>query len=249
MALKFKLTPAEHTALADPVKVHYTETDGAFVLQAEGLADPHKLAEFRESNRKLNKDLEELRGKFKDLDPDEARSAIEAAKKKPGPGGDDLQAQIKAAVEAETKKLHGRIQTIETEKAALKAKNDKQSFTAAISDAATKVGVQGDYLEDVLARASAKGFRVVEDGIKARKGEKFDEPVTLEDGQELTLDGFLKGLPRAFYGETRGSGPPGSGGSAGGIVSGGALYNPDPLAFGRNAEKIAKGDLRVIRSS
>src|SRR5947209_12634589 len=71
MSLKYKLkskdeVPAEHQSL-------YVERDGAFVLDAEGVADKSKLDEFRTNNLALLKQVEDLKSKFAGIDPEQAR--------------------------------------------------------------------------------------------------------------------------------------------------------------------------------
>jgi hypothetical protein len=240
--LKHKLTRDEHAALAEPLREHYKDVDGAFVL--EGFAPVEQLNEFRTTNRRLTGELAGLKDKYGDLDPVAARAALEELGKRAKPPNDDELAQ---RIEAATKPLQTRLTAMETERNALRAKTERQTFDTTVNEAAQRAGVQADYLVDVRSRAQGAGFRVVGDTIRAMGGDTGDEPVLDKDGHELTLDGFLKTLPAAFYGRTQGSGPGRQTLAPGQTVKTGALYDPDPLAFGRHAEQIAKGDVQVIR--
>src|SRR5262245_4165368 len=207
MALRHRLTKDEHAALAEPLREHYKESDGAYVL--DGFAPSDTLREFRDTNTRLQSELRGIKDKYGDLDPEKARAALaEVEKRKEPPKDDDIEKRIRDAVEAATKPLHTRLGSMESERNDLKAKNQRQTFETVVNDAATKAGVQGDYLIDVRSRAQSFGFKVVGDSaVRALGGEKGDEPITNDDGKEVTLPDFLKTLPGAFYGRTQGSGP------------------------------------------
>jgi hypothetical protein len=248
LALKGRLTKAEHDALPEPLKEHYAEKDGSFVLQAEGLPDPAAFNEFRENNRRMKIELETLRERYKDVDPEEfrrLRTELDALKKKP-PGDDVKEAELKWEKRLHT--LETKLQTAEAEKTALAEKADQQAFDTSVKDVAAKAGVQADYLEDVLARARRTGFRLVEGTVKALKG---DEPLRDEEtGKPVTLDGFVKALPGAFFGRTSGTRPDPNTRSGGGGLNGQVkvLMDPTPLEMGRQADKIAKGEVEVRRT-
>lgn len=110
MPLKSKLTSEEFEGLADALKEHYKEEGESYVLDAEGFADPAKLAEFRDSNRGLKRELDGLKKKFEkfgDLDPDKAREALakleemgdDPPKPPKKPAGDPNDARIKSLEE------------------------------------------------------------------------------------------------------------------------------------------------------
>lgn len=241
MALKLKLTKEEHTALADPLKEHYKEHDGAFVL--EGLADAATVKQFRDSATAAQRERDALKERYKDLDPDAARQAmqeLERRRREP----DDWEARLEARV----KPLTTRIQTLEQDKANLQRDKEATHFHTTIETAARKAGVIPDHVEDVVARASSFGFKVVDGGnLRALRG---DDPIRDEKtGAEMTVESWMKGLPNTFFGRTSGSGPnTGGSGSAGNAPVAGVLYNPDGITFSKHAEEIAKGTLRVVRS-
>src|ERR1017187_4865183 len=79
MALKFKYAskeqiPAEQAGL-------YVERDGAWVLDAEGVADKAKADEMRNHNIELRKQIEERDARFEGIDPDEFRRLLEEKRK------------------------------------------------------------------------------------------------------------------------------------------------------------------------
>src|SRR5207253_253590 len=71
MALKFKLKSKDEVPAE--LQSHYVERDGAFFLDADGIADKSKLDEFRTNNVALLKQLDDLTKKFEGIDPDQAR--------------------------------------------------------------------------------------------------------------------------------------------------------------------------------
>jgi len=77
--LKTPLTQEEFDKLRDEDKEHYTEKDGKFLLQVEGVEDTSGLKSALEKERaavkKLKKELNDTIEKYKDIDPDKAREA------------------------------------------------------------------------------------------------------------------------------------------------------------------------------
>jgi hypothetical protein len=244
MALKAKLSKDDWGKLSKDLQEHYSEADGAYVLQAEGVPDP-KTKELRETNIRALKDLDETRARleqYKDVDVEEYKR-LKAAKDAKPPA--EVEVMIREALEKETKPLRKKVETLESERDTARAALRESAFVKAVTDSAVKTGVLPDFTEDVIARARAKGFTLTADGaLKALT--KDGQPVE-DNGKEVTLDGWLKTMPPAFFGVTRGGGAPPMG--HGGTISGKQLIDPDPLTFGRNAEKIAKGELEVVRTT
>ena len=107
MALKYVLDTIE--GLPEAVSKEYTEQNGKFYLQTEGLVPKDRLDEFRDNNIALKKDkakLEERLEGFKDYTPEE----IEALKKRSENGGKELtEDEKKAIVESEVEKRVGKM--------------------------------------------------------------------------------------------------------------------------------------------
>jgi hypothetical protein len=244
MALKAKLSKDDWGKLAKELQEHYSESGDAYVLQAEGLADP-KTKELRETNIRVLKELDETRARldqFKDVDVEDYKR-LKAAKDAKPPA--EVEVLIREALEKETKPLRKKVETLESERDTARAALRESTFVKAVTDAAGKTGVLADFTEDVIARARTKGFGLTAEGtIRAltKDGQAIEE-----NGKEVTLEGWLKTMPPAFFGATRGGGAPSMG--QGGTISGKQLIDPDPLTFGRNAEKIAKGELEVVRTT
>src|SRR6266481_1624967 len=71
MALKFKFKSKDE--IPAELAAHYVERDGAWMLDADGVADKAKLDEFRSNNVALLKQLEEQAKKYEGIDPEEVR--------------------------------------------------------------------------------------------------------------------------------------------------------------------------------
>ncbi len=70
MALKYKVKSKDEVPV---LQSHYVERDGAFFLDAEGVAEKSKLDEFRTNNVALLKQVEDLKKKYDGIDPDMIR--------------------------------------------------------------------------------------------------------------------------------------------------------------------------------
>jgi hypothetical protein len=247
MALKAKLSKDEHAALADLLKEHYKEQDGTFYLEGLVEAGPTQaqIKQFRESAINAQKEATELRQRYQDVDVEEYLKLKDEASRKKPIDSDAAQLEIIKQIEAATKPLTKRLQVIEDEKQELLREKQATLFHKTITDAAMKAGVIPDHLDDVVNRARTYGFTVQENAVKALRG---NEPIVDEkSGETVTLEGWLKQMPAAFYGRTSGAGTAGGNQQGRGELRGRVLHDPDPVAFGRNAEKIAKGDVIVHR--
>ena len=219
MALKFKYTgkdqiPAEHAAF-------YVERDGAFVLDAEGVAEKAKLEEFRANNIALANQLK----RFEGIDPDavrqlaeEKRKLEEAAQIKAGEVDKVLATRLKAELEkvhapvvAERDALHGRLTAIQIDQAVVME--------------ATKRGLRASAIPDITARARMN-FKLVNgvpqafeaDGQTARVGKDGFTPMTLAEW----VDALVSDAPHLFEANAGG----GAAGSGSGGVGNRSVKNP-----------------------
>lgn len=239
----------------------YTEKGGKYVLSIDGI-DAHPtvsgLVSALDKERSERKSLKDEAGKWRelvdlrggdadDLTPQELHAALEA-----GGAEGDVQSKIDAAVKAATDKLATR-HTKELEKVAGEAEKYRS-------------GLRGVSIESALDR------KIAESGIekkyhKAVKLTLLDKKPELVENEDGTFRGVFKkdpdGIPGEFsideywdaWKETDEAGgfvPVGGGGSgsegnrqgnAGGVP--GRMDPNDPLAWGQNAEKIAKGEMTV----
>lgn len=174
----------------EPLRKEYVQRDGKFHLElsaapvgfvtAAQFADVNgKLVEFRDTNVRVLKELDELKplkDKFKDLDPDEARAAI-AEKKKLGEKGiksvDDVQAMIMAAAKAANEPLLAKVTSLETTITAERKRADDAVFREGISSRFLKVGGHDTAVDFIVQRA--KDVFTVENGTLKAVANKFSE--------------------------------------------------------------------------
>lgn len=229
MALKAILTAEEHGKLGDGLKSEYKEKDGKFYLDVTPV-DGYELEDVAGLKTALGKErtsktaLEKQLEKFKDLDPDAARTALAEVEELKS-----IDPKKEADKLANTKFESAKAQLTAKHDADMKAVNDRntlltrtveellvdQAATAALSEAKGSV--------DLLLPHVRKSTRVKEENGKFSV-EVIDKDgnVRIADSKGGTMD--IKGLVaemrssdtfgRAFEGEgTSGSGKqPGSGG-------------------------------------
>jgi len=233
-----------------------------------------RVAEFRDNNIRLMREGETLGAKVKavekDLQDAVAAKALQdalAAKAlvpapagavdapKPAPAGavdapkpaplPDVEALIQRAVEAATRPLAERIAAKELAEADLSAKLAKAEFEKEVAALALASGVRPGAIEDVKDRAHKAGFRWESGKVVARDGDTLRYSA-VKPAEELSLGEWLAELPKTADHLFKASG--GSGALPNGrpvVVDGGVMVNPSPLEFGRNAEAIAKGKIKV----
>ena len=220
MALKFKYgkrdeIPAEHTAL-------YVERDGAFVLDAEGVAEKAKLEEFRANNIALTNQLK----RFEGIDPDavrqladEKRKLEESAQIKAG----EVDKVVAARLKVELDRVHA---PILAERDALNGRLTAIQIDQAVVSEATKRGLRATAIPDITSRAR-QNFKLVGgvpqafDGEKVRTGKDGVSPMTLAEW----VDALVSDAPHLFEAN--------AGGGAAGSGSGGAGNRSGKNPFAR----------------
>lgn len=254
MALKYKLTKAEHEALFAELKKEYVEKDGAFVLAVEGDVVPKseldemkvKVGEFRDNNRVLFADNEKLKGletKFKDVDPDEYRTLKAKAgelDKKGIKGADD----ITKVVEEALKPFKDALATEQKARQEAEARANDGRFESIISAEANKAGVRPNSVRLIL-REAKDVFDIKDGSLVPKQGQKN----TIDPLKDLNPTDWLAGMAKSdsyLFVESSGGGAPGNQG--GGKPGAKQLINPTAEQMGENMDAIAKGDVIVVRS-
>lgn len=218
----------------------YESKDGKFVLiaeamEVEGTVAKEKLDEFRANNIQLLKERDELKAKYKDVDPEKynqlsaeaqkakeaADAATEAAAKKAGEW-DKLMAQ-RTKEEADKAKADYQKQ-LDTEKVVnttLRQQLEKLAVEQAILSAATG-SVQDTAVEDLLLRAKTI-FTLNAEGTPIAKGPD-GQVLSAADGTPLTPRSWVEQMkvkaPHLFKGS--------SGGGAANNASGAGGEGPNP---------------------
>lgn len=258
MALKFRISSLDQ--VDDKFHDLYSEQEGGeFVLDVDGAVPVEKLNEFRDNNRGLKKELDELNTKlsgYEDLDPEKARKALETVKAL----DDSKLVEAGKVEELIHKRLAEQRESSEREKKALQdALNEQQAKAEELGQKLTQRTIHDAAMDavaaigqprkgaqpDIYARASQAlrvkdGNVVVVDTSGDVKYNGKGEPMSAKD---WALD-LSETAPHLFDG-TSGGGAGGSGGGDDGTRRTVAA-TPDNLA--KYAEQIAKGEV-VVRSS
>lgn len=188
MALKLKLTKAEHEGLDEAMAGLYVDDGkGGFILDAE---DVSKIEEFRTNNRTYAQQLEQW--KALGLTPDQAKTMIESARK---------DADSKLSADQLLKKFEQQLAESKAEwdkeKSTFAAKLERYEVLEPLRQAALKAGAIPADVEDLLEAPSVKRrYRRGEDG-KIQFLDQDGDPIA-----GLTSDKFFEGLskekPRFF---------------------------------------------------
>jgi hypothetical protein len=164
MKLKYKIAKLED--VEEKYRDLYEAKDGAFVLSAEGAVGSDKLAEFRDNNVELKRQLEELAEKFKDIDPAKARELLAESKKitdkKMIESGkvEELLTERTAALRAD---LEGKNKNLTTLLEKATTQLERLVVDNAIQSEAVKLGVRETAVDDVLLRG--RQLFKVKDGV------------------------------------------------------------------------------------
>ncbi len=175
MALKATVSKAEYDALPEAVRKEYAEKDGSFALAVDGLvakteldAANTKLTEFRDTNRGLMskigglkeafgvEDVDELKTKFKDIDPvkvAEQREQLEKLKGKGVTKPEELEGLIKSAVDAAVTPLRTELQTEKTARAEAQQSARTSTLRARLSAKALEAGARPNAVDVIVDRA------------------------------------------------------------------------------------------------
>src|SRR5262249_16688016 len=227
MALKALVASLDE--VAEEHKSLYTEKEGKFVLEVDGLVPKERLDEFRNSNVQLRKEGEQLKAtadKFKDIDPEKAREAEKKLKEIEEKNLLDkgnieevvnqrtaiMRQEHESQMKAKDKAVDAEKTRADTAETAL----SRLLIDGAIRDAASPHVKSTAALEDVLLRGQ-KIWRL-EEG-KAVPRDAKGEIIYGRKGDQLTMEewvGLLQSEAGHLFKESSGGGAKGSGSSSGG---------------------------------
>jgi hypothetical protein len=195
--------------------------------------DP-KLAEFREKNIALLKELDDLKTKYDGIHPETVKAdrAKLAAfeQQKPDERIADLEARLASS---EASRLEAQKQT------------DVHILESKIADAFLKAGAEPKARAFLISQAA--GMFTLENGVL--KGTKFSPS---RPGEPMNIDEFilLQTRENSFaFKPSGGGGAPSGHGGGGGTSNLRELRDPSPQDLGRYASDIAAGRVRVVHSS
>ena len=227
--LKRTLTAEEYAALAPEIQALYAAAADGNGFSLEVDADPAmrtlqtQVGEFRENNITLTQQMEELR-RQRQVQPENAALEERVA---------DLTRIVTEEREATKRE---------------RAARSEDRFQIRVADIGAKNGVRQQAVGDMVSRAKAAGFRVVEeDGTVAAFRGDTAVMSPRDPSVRLTLTEWMHdqrkdGGGHLFKPSKGSDGKPEE--STGTIVDG-VLHNPSEQEFGRNLADIASGKIKV----
>ena len=229
MALKLVLDSIDD--LSEEIQALYTEKDGKYHLDVEITDDAavsKKLKEFRDKNIELMKQIEDYKkevAKFKDIDPEKYKAAMEKVQKiEDGKLFDEGKIEellskrtdrMKRDYEAQIEQLTKIVDEAKTNFAKAKASLSKSTIDNQIQIEIAAVGkVRKNTMEDIIARGRRTFIMDDDDKVVAR--DSNGNPLFGKDGvTPLTIKEWAQNLPAEaphFFEPSTGSEAPGGAG-------------------------------------
>lgn len=210
MALKHTVDSLD--GINEALHGEYTEKDGKFILNVEGMAPQSKLNEFRETNIARGRELDELKARYADVDVDKYRELtaqeVKIKERKlidAGKVDELLEARI-APMRADHDKV---VKSWEAKATSATKQLEGLLIDSALRDAAMKGGVSPTASTDVLNRGR-QVFRLHEGKGVAFEGQ---DQIYGKDGSALTMGEWVTSLsesaPHLFV-ASQGAGSKGS---------------------------------------
>lgn len=233
------------------LKQYYKEVDGKWVLQCEGAVSKVRLEEFRTNNINLEKENRDLKEKFKDIDPEEARhlktikTELEDKKLKEKDLDKVIEQRVgemKTKHEREIKERDDKLNLANTELSRLKISD------AAVTEA-TRLGLRAGAKDDLVARVSGT-FRL--EGGKPVAFGTDGQKIYGSDGGELTIkeavEKLTKDAPHLFE-PSEGTGANGTQGKpgSGGIIPGRNPWSKDHWNLTQQGQIVKTNPKEAVR--
>lgn len=216
MALKFEVESLDNVDEAH--RSLYTEQNGKFVLAVDGVVPKTKLDEFRNNNVDLKRQLDEVNGKFKDIDPvlyRELTSEHQKLKDKKLIDAGKIDELVDERVKTLRSTLEGERDGYKAQAQTTRARLESLLIDNEVSRFALESGCVETALDDIVSRARTQFKLDKDDRAVAMDGEKIiygadgTSPMTIKEW----MSALVTKAPHLFKGS--------SGGGAGGSGNGG----------------------------
>lgn len=212
MTLKAKVE--DINSIDESMRDLYVESDGAFVLNVDGMVDKTKLNEFRDNNVTLMKKISDLESKYDGIDLEEystlkAKAQKQRDKKMIDAGKvDELVEERVTAMRAE---YDTQINDLTTKNESANRQLETLLIDNELRSAAAKAGVTSEAVDDVLLRGRA-AFKLV-DG-QAMPHDTTGSVIYGKDGTTpMSVNDWVKNLSQSashLFTSSQGSGSTGS---------------------------------------
>ena len=235
--MKPKFSYPNQTEVPEALREFYVEKDGKYVIDIEGAVAAERLAEFRDKNITLTKEIDVLKKTWEGFEPDEVKeliakkAEIEGAKIK---SESEFQAKLKERTDAMKAESDKKIAELEKAKAENEARLAEVIIDRALLDEGNKLGLRPE-AADFLTTIGRKTFRM-ENGVPVAYGPDGKQLFDTE-ANPMKIATFVADIAKknAFaFKESSGAGSPGGGGGGGG---GGGSDNPFKAGPGFNRTK------------
>lgn len=256
MALKAVLASLDE--VPEALRSLYVEKDGKFLLDVEGVVPKERLDEFRTTNVNLLKERDALKAqveKYKDIDPEKARTAltqlqkIEEGKLLTEGKLDEVVTKRTEAMRAEYENQIKALKTAQTsvvgERDTLSGQLSKLLIDGSAREIALKLGARPEALPFILLKSAAEWQ--MKDGKPTPI--KDGNLVYGKDGQTpITMEEWVGGLAtEAAYLFKDSNGGGANNKPNGSSVTGGRVSVRDQQALNSNIEAIAQGKVQVVQ--
>jgi len=227
MTLKHKIEKLED--VPEAMRGFYEAGTGGFFLQVEGMVPKTQLDEFRNTNIEVMRERDELRNKFKDVDPTKYLEYKAAAEKTP----EAIDNAVKARVAQLRQEHEQQLNDVTAKYTAASQQLDILVVDGSLRGEATKHGILPTAIDDVILRGRTV-FRRMDGQLLAvnEKGEKlYDKDGTSPLSVESWVKDLKKSAPHLFEG-MRGSGAQGAHGGSGGTRDMAQMTSTEKIALG-----------------
>lgn len=249
-----KYTVESLDGLSDETKALYEKKgDKEYMLKIEGATSNTKLNEFRDNNIRLLKEVDDIKKKYKDIDPVkfvEMTTKIQELEDKKlldsGKIDELVQAKldrIKAEFDSKETIIRKSLESVETEKGKLSSQLEELKIDSELQKAVNKIGqLRPGAMQDALQRG--RQIWELEEGKPVPKN--TDGSIKYNDKTEAwTFTDWAEDLVKTapFLFKTSKGG--GAGGGDGDDTTK-TITKGDQTAFEANIEDIAKGKIKVV---
>ena len=175
----------------------YTEQNGKFYLDVDGAVSNDKVAEFRNKNIELMKNLDDLKGQFNGIDPKKYKDAmtrIEELDGKKTVPMEEMERMVSERVQTMKSEMQETIDNLTKDKTTLSSQLESLIIDSAVRSAATKHKVLSTAVDDVVLRA--KSTFKMEKGAAMPYDTKGNVIYDKDGETPLSVDGWVKGLEK-----------------------------------------------------
>lgn len=241
--MKPKFSYPSQTEIPEALRPYYVEKDGKYVIDIEGAVAAERLAEFRDKNIALTKEIGDLKKEWEGFTPSEVKdlvakkTEIENAKIK---SESEFQTKLKERTDAMKAEADKRIAELEGKVKEHESRLAEVVIDKALIEEGTKLGLRPE-AADFLTTIGRKSIKL-ENGVPVIY--KSDgKPEYGTDGEPLKIADFVGRVAKANAFAFQPSSGAGSQGGAGSGGSGGGGASDNPFKAGAGFNRTRQGEI------